>query len=189
MATIKNLKNEVWKDLQIKNKAALRKRYAVSNMGRVISYHESIEDGKLLTGSTVEGYTVLNIKPADSYQSLYLHREVAKLFARKAGRTQKYVIHLDFDKKNNKVSNLRWASKEEMEKHQQKSPAKLAYKEKQRNRLKGLKLNVAKVKSIKRLLEKPGKKTMKQIAEQFDISEMQLYRIKSGENWAHVKLD
>lgn len=189
MATIKNLKNEVWKDLQIKNKTALRKRYAVSNMGRVISYHENIEDGKLLTGSTVEGYTVLNIKPADSYQSLYLHREVAKLFAQKAGRTQKYVIHLDFDKKNNKVSNLRWASKEEMEKHQQKSPAKLAYKEKQRNRLKGLKLNVAKVKSIKRLLEKPGKKTMKQIAEQFDISEMQLYRIKSGENWGHVTLD
>jgi DNA-directed RNA polymerase specialized sigma subunit len=76
-----------------------------------------------------------------------------------------------------------------MEAHQQKSPAKLAYKEKQRNRLKGLKLNVNKVKSIKRLLAKPGKRTMKQIAEQFDISEMQLYRIKSGENWSHVNAD
>jgi hypothetical protein len=99
------------------------------------------------------------------------------------------VIHLDYDKKNNKASNLQWATKEEMEEHQQKSPAKLAYKEKQRNRVKGLKLNVTKVKSIKRLLNKPGKKTMKQIAEQFDISEMQLYRIKSGENWGHVTLD
>jgi DNA invertase Pin-like site-specific DNA recombinase len=76
-----------------------------------------------------------------------------------------------------------------MEAHQQFSPAKLAYKEKQRNRVKGLKLNITKVKSIKRLLAKPGKKTMKQIAEQFDISEMQLYRIKSGENWSHVTLD
>lgn len=189
MATIKNLRNEVWKDLQIKNKAALRKRYAVSNMGRVISYLESLEDGKLLTGSTVEGYTVLNIKPADTYQSLYLHREVAKLFSPKATRGQKYVIHVDFDKKNNKISNLRWATKEEMEEHQQSSPAKLAYKEKQRNRQKGLKLNVTKVKSIKRILLKPGKKTMKQIAEQFGISEMQLYRIKSGENWAHVTTD
>jgi hypothetical protein len=28
---------------------------------------------------------------------------------------------------------------------------------------------------------------MKQIAEHFGISEMQLYRIKSGENWGHVK--
>ena len=69
MATIKNLKNEVWKDLQIKNKSALRKKYAVSNMGRVISYYEDISDGKLLSGSTVEGYTVLNVKPADSYHS------------------------------------------------------------------------------------------------------------------------
>lgn len=189
MATIKNFRNEVWKDLQIKNKSALRKRYAVSNMGRVISYSESIEEGKLLTGSTVEGYTVLNIKPADTYQSLYLHREVARLFGPKPGRNQKFVIHLDYDKKNNKASNLRWTTKEEMEQHQQNSPAKLAYKERQRNRLKGLKLNVAKVKSIKKLLNKPGKKTMRQIAEQFDISEMQLYRIKSGENWAHVKID
>ncbi|WP_423736941.1 HNH endonuclease [Chitinophaga caseinilytica] len=189
MATIKNLKNEVWKDLQIKNKSALRKRYAVSNMGRVMSYQESKEDGRLLNGSTVEGYTVLNIKPADTYQSLYLHREVARLFIPKASRSQKYVIHLDYDKKNNKVSNLRWATKEEMEQHQQNSPAKLAYKEQQRHRTKGLKLNIAKVKSIKRLLHKPGRKTMKQIAEQFSISEMQLYRIKSGENWSHVTLD
>lgn len=189
MATFKNLRNEVWKDLQIKNKSALRKKYAVSNMGRVISYNESIDDGKVLSGSTVEGYTVLNVKPADSYQSLYLHREVAKLFCAKPGRTYKYVIHLDHEKKNNKASNLRWATKEGMEQHQQNSPAKLAYKEKQRNRVKGLKLNITKVKSIKRLLAKPGRKTMKQIAQQFDISEMQLYRIKSGENWSHVSVD
>jgi hypothetical protein len=189
MATIKNLKNEVWKDLQIKNKSALRKKYAVSNMGRVISYYEEIADGKLLSGSTVEGYTVLNVKPADSYQSLYLHREVAKLFSKRPSRNHKYVIHLDHDKKNNKATNLQWATKEEMETHQQSSPAKIAYKEKQRNRVTGLKLNITKVKSIKRLLAKPGRKTMKQIAEQFDISEMQLYRIKSGENWSHVTLD
>jgi hypothetical protein len=190
MATaFKNQKNEVWKDLQIKNKSALRKKYAVSNLGRVISYSEDYDDGKVLTGSTVEGYTVLNIKPADTYQSLYLHREVAKLFCSKPGRGHRYVIHLDYDKKNNKVANLRWATKQEMEEHQQNSPAKLAYKQRQRNRVKGLKLNITKVKSIKRILAKPGRKTMKQIAEQFDISEMQLYRIKSGENWSHVTID
>ncbi|RAJ01580.1 HNH endonuclease [Chitinophaga skermanii] len=189
MVALKNLKNEVWKDLQIKHKTTLRKKYAVSNMGRVISYNESHDDGKLLNGSTVEGYTVLNIKPADTFQSLYLHREVAKLFNPKTSRNQKYVIHVDYNKKNNKATNLRWASKEEMEEHQQSSPAKIAYKEQQRQRVKGLKLNITKVKSIKRLLARPGKKTMKQIAEQFEISEMQLYRIKNGENWSHVTTD
>jgi hypothetical protein len=27
------------------------------------------------------------------------------------------------------------------------------------------------------------------IAKQFGISETQLYRIKSGENWSHIKID
>ncbi|ATL46507.1 hypothetical protein COR50_04575 [Chitinophaga caeni] len=186
MAAVKNLRNEAWKDLLIKHRSTLRKKYAVSNMGRVMSYLVSMEDGKLLKGSTVEGYTVLNIKPADTYQSLYLHREVAKAFCEKSSRAQKYVIHLDHNKKNNKATNLRWATKAEMEQHQQNSPAKIAYKEQQKQKVKGLKLNVAKVKSIKKLLARPGRKTMKQIAAQFDISEMQLYRIKNGENWGHV---
>lgn len=185
---ISYLKNEVWKDLPIRFKSSLRKKYAVSNHGRVVSYTHEIKDGNLLNGSTVEGYTVINVKPNDTFQSLYLHREIAKLFLPKTGRNYKYVIHLDHDKKNNRVKNLRWATKEEMEAHQQKSPAKIAYKERQRNRTTGLKLNTTKVRSIKRMLGAPDRKTMKQIASQFGISEMQLYRIKKGENWGHVTL-
>ncbi|MGH2643327.1 MAG: NUMOD4 domain-containing protein, partial [Chitinophagaceae bacterium] len=54
---INYLKNEVWKDLPIKFKSSLRKKYAVSNHGRVVSYSHEIKDGNLLNGSTVEGYT------------------------------------------------------------------------------------------------------------------------------------
>jgi DNA-binding phage protein len=52
----------------------------------------------------------------------------------------------------------------------------------------GLKLNLAKVKKIKEMIGSK-KRTMKmsQIADKFGISEMQLYRIKRGENWGHVK--
>lgn len=182
------LKNEMWKDLPIKFKSSLRKKYAVSNHGRVVSFTHEIKDGNELNGSTVEGYTVINVKPNDTFQSLYLHREIAKLFLPKPGRNYKYVVHLDHNKKNNHVKNLRWATKEEMEVHQQKSPAKIAYKERQRNRTNGLKLNTTKVRSIKRMLGSPERKTMRQIAHQFGISEMQLYRIKNGENWGHVTL-
>jgi hypothetical protein len=43
---------------------------------------------------------------------------------------------------------------------------------------------------IKRKLSDPKRKTrMKMIAKQFGISEMQLYRIKTGENWGHVTID
>jgi HNH endonuclease/NUMOD4 motif len=182
-------KNEVWKNLSFKNKSLLRKKYAISNYGRIISYTRELEEGTLLRGSSVEGYTVINVKTGETFHSLYIHREIAKLFLPRPVRAYKYVIHLDHDKKNNTVKNLRWATKEEMEQHQQNSPAKKAYKEKQRSRVTGLKLTLAKVKAIKRLIKHPGKKTMKMIAAHFGISETQLYRIKSGENWGHVTAD
>ncbi|HNK30087.1 MAG TPA: hypothetical protein PKG65_14235, partial [Ferruginibacter sp.] len=77
-------------------------------------------------------------------------------------------------------------SKDEMEQHQQKSPAVLAYRS--INRKKGHKLTDTTVKKIKQMInDKKRVRTMKQIADHFGISEMQLYRIKSGENWGHVK--
>ena len=42
---------------------------------------------------------------------------------------------------------------------------------------------------IKKMLANPNRKTrLRLIAKQFGISEMQLYRIKSGENWGHVEI-
>jgi hypothetical protein len=54
----------------------------------------------------------------------------------------------------------------------------------------GYKLTEAKVKILKRKLLDPNRKTrVKMLARQFGVSEMQLYRIKIGENWGHVKVD
>jgi DNA-directed RNA polymerase specialized sigma subunit len=56
------------------------------------------------------------------------------------------------------------------------------------NRKQGHKLTDVMVKKIKQMMDdKKRTKTMKNIAAHFGISEMQLYRIKSGENWSHVK--
>jgi uncharacterized protein YjcR len=42
---------------------------------------------------------------------------------------------------------------------------------------------------IKKLLAKPNRTTrLKMIAKQFGVSEMQISRIKSGENWSHIKV-
>jgi DNA invertase Pin-like site-specific DNA recombinase len=57
----------------------------------------------------------------------------------------------------------------------------------QASRTVGLKLNATQVKSIKKLLEDPKRKlTYRQLAEKYDVSEMTLYRIKSGENWGRI---
>jgi hypothetical protein len=77
---------------------------------------------------------------------------------------------------------------EEVGTHQQNSPQKIAYKKRQANKTEGLKLNVIKVKAIKEAINNPKRKlTYKQMAEKYDVSEMTLYRIKSGENWSKVK--
>jgi predicted DNA binding protein len=71
--------------------------------------------------------------------------------------------------------------------HQQKSPARIAYKEKQANRKTGLKLTSTQVKQIKTILSNQKRKiTISQLAEKFGVSEMTMYRIKSGENWGRV---
>ena len=88
----------------------------------------------------------------------------------------------------NHIDNLKWATLKEMSDHQQNSPLKIAYKLVQGNRKTGLKLDAAKVKNIKKILRLKNRKiTYKQLAEQYNVSEMTVYRIKSGENWGHIK--
>jgi hypothetical protein len=186
---IKKNPGENWKQLQFPGWKQLRKRYAISSHGRAASYEEDpVKDGKLLNGSITSGYKTLNLHIQDSNGTIYLHREVAKLFNSKKSPKQKFVIHLNHVKTDNHFKNLKWATQEEVASHQQNSPDKIAYKKIQNTRTVGLKLNAEQVKKIKEQLNNPKRKlTYKQIAEKYGVSEMTLYRIKSGENWSRVK--
>jgi hypothetical protein len=186
---VKKIPGEVWKPLQFPGWKHLRKKYALSSNGRIASFTEDVtEDGKLLQGSLTTGYRTLNLHRPGNNGTLYVHREIARLFLGKPGAKNKYVIHHNHNKLDNSMKNLRWASLEEMIEHQQSSPAKLAYKKVQANRSVGLKLNAKQVESIKKtLVDKKRKITIKKLAEKYGVSEMTMYRIKSGENWARVK--
>lgn len=185
---IKKIAGEVWKPLQFPGWKDLRKKYAVSSHGRIASFIEGIHsDGKLLSGSITTGYKSLNLHRPNSKGTIYVHREVAKLFLKKSSPKQKFVVHINHDKLDNRSSNLRWANQVEVSKHQQKSPSKIAYKAVQAARSKGLKLNITQVKAIKKTLGDPRRKlTYKQLAEKYNVSEMTLYRIRSGENWGRI---
>jgi hypothetical protein len=186
---IKKLAGEVWKPLTFSGWRQLRNRYAVSSYGRIASYKQQVlEDGKLLNGSLTTGYRTLNLHRPDNKGTLYIHREMAKLFLKKPSVKHKYVIHLNHNKLDNNIKNLSWATLETMVSHQQDSPAKIAYKKKQANRTEGLKLTAAQVKKIKSILSNKKRSiTIKQLAEKYAVSEMTIYRIKSGENWGRIK--
>lgn len=166
----------------------LRNKYAVSAMGRIASYREDVlKDGKLLNGSLTTGYRTLNLHRPGHKGTLYIHRELARLFLKRPSSRHKYVIHKNHNKLDNAVKNLSWATLEEMIRHQQKSPAKLAYKKRQANREMGLKLTATQVRRIKELLQNKNRRvTIKQLASKYAVSEMTMYRIKSGENWGRV---
>ena len=186
---IKSLTGESWKPLQFPGWKELRKQYALSSHGRVASFTESVsEDGKLLSGSLTTGYKTLNLHRPGNNGTLYVHREIARLFLKKPSPKHRYVIHVNHDKTDNAVKNLKWATLDEMIKHQQESPAKRAYKKVQASRSTGLKLNASQVKAIKKTLgAKNRTQTIRQLADKYGVSEMTLYRIKSGENWGKIK--
>lgn len=185
---IKKLAGEVWKPLNFSGWRHLRNRYAVSSFGRIASYKQNVlEDGKLLSGSLTTGYRTLNLHRPGNKGTLYIHRELAKLFLPKSSPQHKYVIHRNHNKLDNHIKNLRWATLEQMVSHQQGSPAKIAYKEKQANKTEGLKLTAADVKKIKKILNSKNRSiTIRQLAKNYGVSEMTMYRIKSGENWGRI---
>ena len=184
---MKSFWNEQWKEIELVDEVKPNQRkYAVSNYGRVVSYKENIESGRLLKCGFIEGYQVLSLGRKVKF-SRCVHKLVAHYFLPEPKPDQNYVIHFDFDKQNNSVKNLQWATREQIKLHQEQNPRVLSSRKNRTKRSKGPKLTDQQVKRLKKAISDPNRKrTYKQIAKRYGISEMQLYRVKSGENWSHV---
>lgn len=183
--------NEKYKLMDIQT---AKRKYAITNYGRLISFAETIEDGYIINASShADGYRIWRYKTDGKYFHHLIHRLVAAYFLPKPSPLHDFVIHLDHSKTNNYVSNLKWVTKEEQTRFGLESEASKASREHLRNRSqktgKGHKLTEGRVRMIKRILNNPARKTRyKILAKRFGISEMQLYRIKSGENWGWVEI-
>lgn len=170
--------------------------YAISNYGRLIRYSDSFEDGEELKGSLINGYKVFRYKSTIDGKvknhSKMFSRMVAENFLENPTEEQTYLLHKDYKKDNCQVLNLFWANKEDFRNHFMNSPLYEEGKKKSqqtRKKMDGNKLTSTQVIRIKKMILDPNRKTrLKIIAKQFGISEMQLYRIKSGENWSHIHI-
>ncbi len=183
------------KFVEIEMDYSVKLRYAVSNRGRMVSFTDKIEDGRLLKGAFSDGYRVFRFKKYRDKKIIsshfFIYRLVAQYFIPKTSDDQVCILHLDHSRNNDDVNNLRWATKAEQKEHVKNSPALIqARKNAIEHNLKtdGAKLTVTRVMLIKKLLANPKRKTrQKMLAKQFGVSEMQISRIKSGENWGSVK--
>lgn len=194
MMPIRIYPNEEFREIIIEDKLNLR--YAISNKGRLISFKEDIKFGRELKGGESDGYRLFKYKIVNNgkvtHKHIFFSKLIAEYFIPKTSENQTFVLHLDRKRDNDDYRNLKWATREEMLEYWNKSPSVInARKKLIEHNLKsnGAKLTVTKVMHIKKLLAKPEQTTrLKMIAKQFGVSEMQIRRIKSGENWSQVKI-
>lgn len=180
----KPLTGERWKELKLK-KGTTTKQYAVSDKGRMVSFKLKIDDGYLLKPRLTQGYPSITIGREDTRQNYYIHRLVAEYFCKQSTAKHAFVIHVDHRKENNKAANLKWVKHDEQIEHAKRDPNVLV----RMNPDEGPKLTAGKVKKIKvALFKSKTQPTLKALAKMFKVSDMQIHRIKTGENWGHIKV-
>lgn len=191
---IKNYRGEVWKLLSFPEEHNIidAEVIYISNYGRLVKIID--DEPKLFKAYLLNKYPHIKVRTNErkeyrgyqkwKYKGYYLHKLVAQEFLEKP-EDARFVIHLDYDKDNNEVRNLKWATKREKELHQWKNPVFIEAKAKHKRPYS--KLTENNVRLIKKMLNDPNRRTrLKIIAKQFGVTTMQLQRIKTGENWADV---
>lgn len=187
-------RGEEFKQIQIEH--PLQLKYAVSNQGRIISYSDDFINGNELKGTMAEGFRVFRYQIRENgkrkTKGFLIYKLVAQYFIPNDNPERTMVLHLDYVKTNDRVENLRWATRAEQVAFQSKNPAVIAGKLKIieiNKKADGRKLTSTQVIRIKKMLQRPENKTrLVMIAKQFNISTQQLYRIRTGENWGHIKV-
>ena len=181
---------EIWKQITaLKGKTI--KNYGISNFGNMCSYQKSLQDKHVIAFANNNGFPVTTIRINKRSTALFPHREVANYFLKRPNAKYTFVLHLDHDKSNNHVSNLKWATQAQQSEHNKHNPnVKDAISKRVRTGAMAKKLTDAKVLKLKTELWNPKRKlTLKQLAAKYDIAEMNLYRIKSGLFWYHIQAE
>ena|SRR6056297_2256714 len=176
---LRKIEDEVWKRIPF-----AEKRYEVSNYGRVKSYCYNKEEGKILSPGITKGFYTVTFKTNGKKKTFLVHKLVAMAFVPKDNENQTIAIHLDWNKRNNYFKNLKWVTRDESYKRIMPRLQEIN-KIKNKGLIRNSKLKAEDVKVLKSMLEKGIKQNV--IAKLFSISEMQVTRIKRGENWAHIK--
>lgn len=178
------LNNEIKKIQQENTVSALKQEPLLTTLQQLRKDRDALVQKRKKTNARIR-------KKIDFNFHVLVHKAVAELFLPKPNKDQKFVIHLDFNNFNNQVENLAWATEKEVQDRSMTSPKTILHQFKKQFSTetkpipKHSKLSEMDVLHIKEKLNKGA--TLRQLAKQFGVSDMQIYRIKSGENWSSVK--
>ena len=78
MSTLENKKGlqllTAEKFKEVKLEAELKLRYAISNFGRLVSFTDKIEDGRIVKGSITEGFRIFRYRIRQGKKMFYKHK-------------------------------------------------------------------------------------------------------------------
>jgi hypothetical protein len=175
---LRKLIDEDWKEVP-----GSEGKYLISNYGRIKSFFYNKTEGQILKSYSLKGFLIVGLRNVPF--SRYIHKLVAYTWIGPPKDGQTNVIHLDGNIRNNYVNNLQWATKEEV---YQRNSVLMTNRSKlltKKELIKTSKLKENDVKHIKTMLNRGV--TQNVIAKLFKVSEMQITRIKRGENWGHIQ--
>lgn len=181
---LETIQNEV-DDLNSKIKVLIKEAPGSEELAELRAQRDAAVQKRKAANKKINNTRAINV-------GILVHKAVAELFLPKPEDPEKkFIIHKDFDKTNNYYKNLDYYSQEQLNERYMKHPKNELYKFKRMlSDTKPIpstsKLNENQVLTIKKRLKKGY--TLRRLARQFGVSDMQIHRIKTGENWDHVKL-
>ena len=113
------MRGEIWKDIK-----GYKGKYQISNFGRVralvkwdVNKRKFVKHIKILKPTdNGYGYLIISLKDRGVKKNQYIHRLVAEHFIDNKRKCPE-VNHIDYDKYNNRVSNLEWCTRRENVRH------------------------------------------------------------------------
>lgn len=173
---LKKISDEVWQAIPFTDKP-----YEISNYGRVRSFCIS-SSGQILKPTRVGNFLVVSLRVSGKVKRFCVHKLTAEIFVPKETKTQSVVTHKDWNFKNNHFQNLQWLTPKEAYSRMHKRNNAI---QRQRGIISNSsKLKPADVVLLKSMLNRGV--PQRTVAKLFAISEMQVTRIKRGENWGNV---
>lgn len=164
---------EQWKDI-----TGYEGFYKVSNCGRVKSLKRATTYERILKQvSNTDGYFVVTLSKKGKIKSERINRLVAGEFITNT-ENKREVNHIDGDKKNNKLNNLKWSTRIENAQH---ASDNNLYKRGVDHT--NTTLTEDQIVWIRRLRRKIDQRTL---AKMFQVSQCSIGRIQRRVTWAHI---
>lgn len=177
---LRKLTDEIWEKIPYADN-----HYEISNYGRVRSFRSKNGIPKIIKSGIIRDFKITRFRSLGKLRTFLVHNLVAEIFIPRKDESYDSILHIDGNKKNNHVSNLKWITRTE---NLIKNKEKLIQRKIQSpDKYDGKKLTASDVVQIKKMLAKGIKSSI--IAQLFAVSAMQISRIKNETNWQHITID